>query len=79
MLTGQLIISLLFGDRSRAVEPVENAAGRRYNCGNPWRATRNVNNQSTASQAARRGIGFISIYMLKELLAIILWPIYLAK
>ena len=57
-----LICALLFGDRSRAVEPAEHAAGRseplagrRYNGGNPWRAARNVN-RGRASRAARRGL-----------------------
>ena len=40
MLTGPLICALLFGDRSRAVEPAEHAVGRRYNYGNHWRAAR---------------------------------------
>ena len=39
-MTGPLICALLFGDRSRAVEPAEHAVGRRYNYGNHWRAAR---------------------------------------
>ena len=55
MLIGPLICALPFGDRSRAVEPAEHAAGRRYNGGNLWRAARNVN-RGRASRAARRGL-----------------------
>ena len=33
MLAGRLICTLLFGDQSRANEPAERAAGRRYNGG----------------------------------------------